>query len=62
MTRNKLPMEGWKPMTDEEIAVGVEKAMSEGSLQKLRTIYAEGLEQARKARATKNSSEVTELS
>lgn len=56
MTQNKTPKD-WTPLTDEEIAVGVEKAVSEGSLQKLRTVYAEGLEQARKARATKDSSE-----
>lgn len=56
MTQNKLPPVGWRPMTDEEIAVGVEKAISEGSLQKLRTIYAEGLEQARHERAAKKPS------
>ncbi len=44
------------PMTDEEIAAGAERAMSEGLLQKWRAHYAELLEQAKKLRDMKKLS------
>jgi hypothetical protein len=49
------------PKTDEEIAAGAERAMSEGLFQKQRDDYAECLRQARKSRqAEKPLSGVTE--
>lgn len=44
------------PMTDEEIAEGAEKAMSEGLLQKWRIRYAELFEEAKKSRTLQNHS------
>lgn len=44
------------PITDEEIAEGAERAMSENSLQKWRTRYAELLEEAKRTRAMQTPS------